>query len=228
MKKLIAVLLLNSCVTVPEEPKIETPVIVEPEKPAPVVDYPAVGWHPDYSKLVESKASKSMLEISGERMKSFCPRWPELNETQRRKFYSELFFIMAKYESGYNSLSMFHEKKQGIDAATGLIKLSEGLLQISYSDSLSRRYKCKFDAKKDLEQLKKDIVNMKGTRGRDTLDPIKNLECGISIFDWLLQSDQRDFATVMGRYWSVLRPLKDGKPRKSYEGIKKHLESICK
>ncbi len=86
--------------------------------------------------------------------------------------------------------------KRGWDNQTKSFYLSEGLLQLSYSDK--RYYGCDFDWKKDKFKLSRDS-------SKTIFDPKKNLECGIIILDRLVKRKGKVFFNK-GHYWSVLKP----------------------
>lgn len=215
MKHLLLVLAMSACVTTP--PPVE-PVQPEPTKPKV---YPLSGWHEDYDALIISKVTPNMLNQPASRMADFCRGWDKMSDTERKQFYADLLYAIAYPESGYKNLTVYREVKQGIDKATGLEKTSEGMLQLSYSDALY--YPCDFDAKKDLEDLKEDLASTKEKSflsknpERDTLNPIKNISCGVAIVDKLLKRDEykeKDFMWTLGRYWNTARKWetdKDGK-----------------
>jgi len=133
----------------------------------------------------------------------FCPRYAQLSKTERLNFWGQLFAAVAKYESGWSPTSRYVETTMGTDPITGRQVASEGLLQLSYQDSVNYgQAACDFDWNKD--RIYSD------TDARKTiLDPYKNLRCGIKIMAKLLKKKQMiSFET--GVYWSTLRK---GRPR---------------
>jgi hypothetical protein len=217
MTRFLFSLFMVSCVSVPIPPLPEPPppVVVEPIKPPPpepsAPTYPAVGWLPAYDLLIKSLVTDNMIAQPQSKMGKFCDAWIDLNRDERKQFYADLLYAIAYPESNYANLSMYIENSLGKDAVTGLPVVSEGLLQLSYQDV--RGYpKCQFDAKKDLAALHDDLSGH--DRGgflshhpeRDTLNPYKNLSCGVAIVDKLLTSyPQVEFADMLGKYWSTAR-----------------------
>lgn len=221
MKKLLLSLGLVSCVSLPKPPEpVPPPVVVEPEpvKPVPLPSpevpkpaYPAVGWIPAYDVLIKSLVTDTMIAQPQSKMGRFCDAWVDLNRDERKQFYADLLYAIAYPESGYANASMYIESQLGKDAVTGLPVVSEGLLQLSYQD-VSQYPKCQFDAKKDLADLRDDLVGhtaggfLSHHPGRDTLIPFKNLACGVAIIDKMLTTyPQVEFADMMGKYWSTAR-----------------------
>jgi hypothetical protein len=184
-----------------------------------------------YDKLVMSLVSNDMLNLPASRMSTFCPAWGGMSADQKKQFFADLAFSIAAPESDYQNLSMYIEDTLGIDPLTGLPVVSEGLLQLSYQD-IQGTPRCDFNAKKDLPALKDDVRGratgsfLSHHPERDTLNPIKNLSCGVWIMDGLYQKHPgEEFARTMSRYWSTMRR---GHPE--FEQIKQQMklkESPC-
>lgn len=167
-------------------------------------------WKPEWDQVVQANVTAALLNQSKQQMQIYCPKWQNLNETQRRKFYADLFFGVTKFESNYNPKVIFWEKAQGRDSITKQIVVSEGLLQLSYADSPWA--KCNFDYSKDKDKHLKDIANRNGKISWLSLfdktinDPINNLKCGLKIMDYRARKNPgREFRSNMGAYWSTIR-----------------------
>ncbi|MBC7465902.1 MAG: transglycosylase SLT domain-containing protein [Bdellovibrio sp.] len=128
----------------------------------------------------------------------FCPRYKQLNKTQRLNFWGQLFAGVAKFESGWKPTSYYVESTMGLDSITGRQVASEGLLQLSYQDTKNYGQSvCDFDWSKDRALSNSD--------SRKTIfDPYKNLRCGVKIMAKLLKKKQM-ISFESGVYWSVLR-----------------------
>lgn len=233
---------LSACVSKVPVPSPEpTPSEVETPVGAPgemlEKKYPSTGWHSDFDEYIMANATKAMLEAPASRMSQFCAEWATLTKEQRREFWADLFFSIAKPESNYNWATMYWEEDQGKDSVTGLtVKTSEGPLQLSYSDVNSYGPSCDFDYNHDRPFHLQDIEakptghswKSKFPQDKYILHPVRNLRCGIAIADRLLRSEKRagtEFADLMGAYWATMRRLKDGKPRDSYAAIWKQMRS---
>lgn len=86
--------------------------------------------------------------------------------------------------------------RKGWDRVTKTFYLSEGLLQLSYSDA--KYYSCDFDMELDRDLLSNDP--------RKTIfDPANNLECGVIIMNRLVKKKGQLYFNS-GHYWAVLKP----------------------
>jgi len=172
-----------------------------------------------YDEFIKSTVSSmpELLTLSDKRMLGFCPKWPKMLPEDRVMFWADLLFSMAGPESTWEPTAMFWEKSMGIDKATNLPIVSEGLLQLSYQDKLW--YKdCRFDIKGEEEKFKKDWQNRSGRTSwksiypeRSTLIPENNLHCGLVIYKKLLTNPKysnKSFADIGGMYWAVMRTHK--------------------
>ena len=88
------------------------------------------------------------------------------------------------------------KNKKGWDKATETFYLSEGLLQLSYSDK--NYYGCEFDWEADQNKLASD-------HSKSIFDPKKNIKCGVVILDRLIKKKKTPFFNS-GHYWAVLKP----------------------
>jgi hypothetical protein len=126
----------------------------------------------------------------------FCPRYATLTRNQKINAAGQLIAAMAKFESGFNPLSRYHESTMGTDPVTGLAVYSEGLLQLSYQDTQWASF-CAFDWSVD--------KYLSATDPKKTiLDPYKNLYCGVRI----LANQVKNKGVIIlgtGAYWSVIK-----------------------
>lgn len=203
----LAVLCLTGCAGLPTDATLATP---SPTPPPVALEQPIKGWTTDYNRFVETFVSTAMLGVK--QAPSFCAKYPSMTEADKRRFWGVLFKAIAKQESGWNRTSRYHEASMGTDSLTKLPVYSEGLLQLSYSDT--KYYPC-------------PQIRWAEDKALEATDPRKtifnanyNLYCGVQIVDKLFRSyPTTGFEGVMGKYWSVMRPVKNGKPRQSYVDV---------
>ena len=107
------------------------------------------------------------------------------------------------------------KNKKGWDKATKTFYLSEGLLQLSYSDK--NYYGCDFDWELDKDKLASD-------HSKSIFNPKKNIKCGVIILNRLLKKKKTPFFSS-GHYWAVLKPR-----NKRHKDFMWYLEksSVCK
>lgn len=167
-------------------------------------------WQTSYDVYIQGKAPKELTDAPASVMGKFCPRWGELGPMGRQRFYSDLFYAMAAYESAWNPLSMYWEKSQGLDKVTNKIAISEGLMQLSYQDSPWAQ--CGFDYSKNKKFHLDDLSKRAGHVSwlsvhaeTDILNPYKNLQCALNIMKYKRNRwPAREFQEMMGKYWSVM------------------------
>ena len=125
------------------------------------------------------------------------------------ELYAQLISMMAKFESGWDPNEKYSEAF--VDSKGNPIT-SRGLLQISIESSNQSAYKC---GTKDPNQLH---------------DPFFNLSCGVKIMSYWTKDEvlfgSAEKNTGCGRYWSVCRPIKAGKPRESYSKISAYVKTL--
>lgn len=212
------------------KPEPVPPVVIEPVKPAepapaPSQDIeipmpaelpaPLSGWPSEYDAFLKTEIAKypALQTIKASAMKNLCPKFATVDKT---KAFAAVIYGLALKESSYVRTSMYLEKTfEELDAVTGLPVISEGLLQMSYQDA--KWYDgCKFDWKKDKDAHFADWKNRKGKQtwqsinpSKDTIDPYKNLACGVYLFDRLLKNPKfagMNAEDILGRYWRAIRP----------------------
>ena len=139
--------------------------------------------------LIQEKVSDMTL---------FCPRYAQITSLQKMNFWGQLISAIAKYESGWKPTTRYVETTMTEpDLVTGAQVVSEGLLQLSYQDMLNHPGVCHFNWEKD--QLLSPTDPKK-----TTLDPFKNLQCGIRILARQIRS-KKAIAISKGAYWSVIK-----------------------
>lgn len=114
-------------------------------------------------------------------------------------YWQSVIKAICKAESNFNVLETYWEKdlgNNGYDKVTGAKYLSEGLMQLSYSDH--KYYACEFDWEADKNKPEhsedKSIFNVR-----------KNIECGMIILNKLVGIN-RHYIYNVGNYWAVLKP----------------------
>ncbi|OBP14278.1 transglycosylase [Rheinheimera sp. SA_1] len=122
----------------------------------------------------------------------FCPAYPKLHATERRKFWVGLISAMAKPESNFKPQRFYQEKFRD---GKGRPVISRGLLQISIESANQQRYGCDIPYPAKLH------------------DPRINLACGVKILSKWVSTDgviakhsQARIHKGGSRYWSTLRP----------------------
>jgi hypothetical protein len=127
-------------------------------------------------------------------MDLFCPQYRTLSLEERQTVWGELFSALAYYESGWNPKSQYTEITLGIDQVTGKPLTSEGLLQLSYTDTRWATW-CEFDWERDKKVATYDLT---------ILNPKNNLECGIGIMANQIRK-HKNITLNKGVYWSTLK-----------------------
>jgi hypothetical protein len=135
--------------------------------------------------------------IAGPRdVQDFCPTFLALTTQNRVEFLVYFISAVAHFESSFSPVSRYHETTMGTDTVTGLPVYSEGLLQLSYQDTVWAPF-CEFDWRQDKDFAPTDPR-------KSILDPIKNLTCGIRILDLQVQKKGR-LQLGSGAYWAVIK-----------------------
>lgn len=126
----------------------------------------------------------------------FCARYNSLDHSQRVNFWGMLISEVSRHESDWKPTDRMLETGMGVDPVTHQHVWSEGLLQLSYQDTLWNPG-CDFDWNKD--------KHLSGSDPRKTiLDPYINLKCGIHIMAKQI-ANHKAIAISSGVYWSTLR-----------------------
>jgi len=160
--------------------------------------------------VVNEIAEKPFLSVTPNDATEFCPNFSKLTKDEKIEFYAHLISQVAKYESNFDTDATYREN---FSDRSGESIISRGLLQLSIESALG--YKC-------------PLAN-----ARELHDPIKNLSCGVTIFDRWITKDKYISEKINGkwlglaRYWSVMR---DTNPRRTLEKIVSYMREldICK
>lgn len=230
MKIVLMLCLLVLVACKPEEKKENVAIVPEGKKevviqPYPPLQKPLSGWPTDYDRFIKTEVGKypALLSVSKERMGSFEPNWGKMSEDQKKTFYANLVFGMAKEESGHSRISLYYEDKfPKKDNVTKLPVVSEGLMQLSYQDEQWHKF-CHFEYAKDKAKHEADWKNRPAGKlswksshyDKVILDPYVNLGCALGIMDVQLRNPKLKhlpFADSL-TYWSVMK-----KKRKEVQG----------
>ena len=143
--------------------------------------------------------TKYLLQLSAAKdVTRLCPRYGQLYKDYQITVWVELISAMAKFESQWKPTMFFRETGLGRDLVTGQTNTSQGLMQVSYQDTLKDFYSCNFDWSKDRYLADN---NPKKT----IFDPYKNLDCGLKILAKQVRVKGRVVLKKANRYyWSVL------------------------
>lgn len=188
---------------------------------------PVDGWITEYDAHIQREVAKAsgLLALSAARMRRFCPKWAIMGVEARARFYADLLFAIAGAESRWKRTAMYKETgiidprtgRQAIDSITGYPIISEGLLQLSYTDMRNYpavgRLACTFEWNKDKAAFVDDLAasgNKKSFHSqhpeRSILNPYVQLTCGVHVLNTLVSRHPgKDFVFVAGRYWSTMR-----------------------
>jgi hypothetical protein len=157
-------------------------------------------WDPEWDTLIEKSLPADLLSPKREHdVKSLCPRFKSMSETDRRAFWAYLFQALAGAEAGLEpTIDVRHTEPEVavIDPVTHRVARQEGLLQLAYMDG--QRYGCDCDWSKDKELPERDSK-------KTILQPENNLECGIRILDHQLMAQHKGVLSKSS-YWVTLRP----------------------
>jgi hypothetical protein len=157
-------------------------------------------WNPDWDVIVEKAVPPELLSSQVPRdVKQFCPRFYDMNDTDKRAFWAYFFQALAGAEAGLNPTTHVHHTEPEVsqpDEVSGRSGRTEGLLQLTYADQ--KRYDCDFDWKSDRTLKPNDPA-------RTILQPKNNLECGIKILTNQIIVHHKPLLSRTG-YWSTLQP----------------------
>lgn len=125
--------------------------------------------------------------------------WNLINISSSSKFWQSAVKAICYAESSFNPFETYWEKtlgNHGVDPVNGSKYLSEGLMQLSYSDK--EIYSCAFDWSKDKNKSEKDPT-------KTIFNIENNIKCGLKILDKLV-GKHGNFIFNDGNYWAVLMP----------------------
>jgi len=157
-------------------------------------------WKPQWDQVVETATPPEMLSSQVPRdVRRFCPRFYEMEDTDKRAFWAYFFQALAGAEAGLNPRTNVRHTEPEVavvDDVTHELVHSEGLLQLTYEDQ--QRYGCNFDWAVDRHLPPHDPQ-------RTILNPENNLKCGINILsNQIIDQHKPIFARTS--YWSTLQP----------------------
>ena len=188
-------------------------------------------FHEDFRKHIKSTLPPELLNISGAKMRDTgsCSKYPSFNEEQKRTFWSDFIEAISKVESGHRINEAFPERAQSRSTIESGVNWSEGLLQISYSDTKNNG--CTgIDWNADKDKIPAEVRSMnQGTRSdrdwdlalsraphirssavdRTILNPFVNLSCGMQIMkNQMKLHPEETLMQSVYHYWSVTRKYK--------------------
>lgn len=150
-------------------------------------------WYPKYDDYVReliTDSSRFAVEHAPADIVEVCPNYEKLPAHQRADFWVYFIQALASVESGFDKFTGLPESM--VDNAGEQI-ISEGLLQLSYSDR-GRGPGCTFNRERDIGRANSE---------KTIFDPKRNLQCGVSILDWQLKGENELF--FKSSYWNPLR-----------------------
>jgi hypothetical protein len=157
-------------------------------------------WNPQWDEVIETAIPPEMLSTQVPRdVRRFCPRFYQMEETDKRAFWAYFFQALAGAEAGMNPRTNVRHTQPEVavvDAVTHQLVHSQGLLQLTYEDQ--QRYGCEFDWQADKHLPPHDPQ-------RTILNPENNLKCGINILSNQI-IDQHKSIVTRTSYWSTLQP----------------------
>ena len=157
-------------------------------------------WNPEWDRMIEEALPADMLsEQAARAVRSYCPRFAQEPEADKRAFWAYLFQALAGAEAGLNPATDVHHTQAAVakkDEVSGRSTRQEGLLQLTYEDS--KRYGCDFDWERDKALGVKDPA-------KTILQPKNNLVCGVKIMENQI-IEQKKPLLAKSSYWSTLRP----------------------
>ncbi len=146
---------------------------IPPVPPTPIdtkkVELGGTPWNPEWDQIIEQALPPEMLSSHvPQGVRRFCPRFFEMDTTDKRTFWAYFFHALAGAEAGLNpNTSVRHGEPEG-----ATVMRSEGLLQLAYADH--NRYGCDFNWPLDRALRPNDPA-------KTILQPKNNLECGVKI-----------------------------------------------
>ncbi len=157
-------------------------------------------WNPQWDQVVETAIPPEMLSSQVPRdVRRFCPRFYQLDETDKRAFWAYFFQALASAEAGLNPRTNVRHTEPEVavvDSITHQLVHSNGLLQLTYEDQ--QRYGCDFNWEADRHLPPHDPQ-------RTILNPENNLKCGINILSNQIIDQHKSLVTSTS-YWSTLQP----------------------
>lgn len=162
-------------------------------------------WLPqydDYLREVITETSDFTSDAIPEGVAEVCPNYSNLVAKQKQDFWVYFVQALASTESGFDKYTQLVENMVDSD---GEAIVSEGLLQLSYSDR-GRGTGCVFSRAKDEKRTDAE---------KTIFDAENNLQCGASILRTQLYGKVSDADNIgkgvfySGSYWNPLRKKSD-------------------
>lgn len=157
-------------------------------------------WDPQWNRIVEQALPPSLLSRKVPRdVRRFCPRFFDMNDAGKRRFWAYFFQALSGAEAGLNpdATARHTEPKLAKVEKVPVTKVrTEGLLQLTYADQ--QRYGCPFNHAADRGLPPDDPA-------RTILQPKNNLICGIAILTNQIVDLHRPIVWH-DSYWATLRP----------------------
>jgi hypothetical protein len=204
---LSALLILTAC-SRPTQPATPAPAPqpqTKPTPPTPIAEKKAeLGnpntWDPSWDADIEKSVPPELLSAQAARaVRSYCPRFAQLSDTDKRAFWAYTFQAIAGAEAGLDATSSVHHTDAAVnkvDPETHHLSRQAGLLQLKYEDA--QRYNCPFDYDADRTLAEHDP-------NRTILQPQRNLACGLNIMQDQIITKGRPLVTRTS-YWATLQP----------------------
>jgi hypothetical protein len=204
---LSALLILTAC-SRPTQPATPAPAPqpqTKPTPPTPIAEKKAeLGnpntWDPSWDADIEKSVPPELLSAQAARaVRSYCPRFAQLSDTDKRAFWAYTFQAIAGAEAGLDATSSVHHTDAAVnkvDPETHHLSRQAGLLQLKYEDA--QRYNCSFDYAADRALPEHDP-------NRTILQPQRNLACGLNIMQNQIITKGRPLVTSTS-YWATLHP----------------------
>ncbi len=201
---LLVALALCDGQTDPKDPPADPEPVTKPVPPTPIAVQKAQlneeTWNPAWTRMIERALPRRLLSRRhSTAVADLCPRYRELDRTDRRAFWAYFFQALAGAEAGLKPTADVRHSDPAVavlDPVTGRIVRQQGLLQLAYWDS--RRYGCDFDWARDRLLPEHDP-------DKSILRPRNNLLCGIRIIENQIVNQHKPLMTDSS-YWVTLQP----------------------
>jgi hypothetical protein len=188
--------------TAPQPQTKPTPPTPIAEKKAELGSQPGSPntWDPSWDALIEKSVPPELLsEQAAHAVSSYCPRFAQLSDTDKRAFWAYTFQAIAAAEAGLDPTASVHHTAAAVnkvDPETHHLSRQAGLLQLKYEDA--QRYNCPFDYDADRRLPEHDP-------NRTILQPQRNLACGLNIMQDQIITQHKPLVTRTS-YWATLQP----------------------
>ncbi len=187
-----------------QDPPADPEPVTKPVPPTPIAVQKAQlneeTWDPAWTRMIERALPRRLLSRRhSTAVADLCPRYRELDRTDRRAFWAYFFQALAGAEAGLKPTADVRHSDPAVavmDPVTGRIVRQQGLLQLAYEDS--RRYGCDFDWARDRLLPEHDPE-------KTILQPRNNLLCGIRIVENQIVKQHKPLLTDSS-YWVTLQP----------------------